>query len=156
MYADADLLNQEGGKLWDELASCIGWIRRNADVLEDVHWVGGNPWDGSEGDVYGWAAWNPRKCTLTLRNSDDTAKTLRASLREIFEIPEKKKGTVKLSSSFSDQRTLAALMDREVNIDAPLEITLEPLEVIVMEGICKGMGSAAGSKKESKRRKSGG
>ena len=155
VYADADLLNQEGGKLWDELASCIGWIRRNADVLEDVHWVGGNPWDGSEGDVYGWAAWNSRKCTLTLRNSDDSAKTLRASLREIFEIPNQKKGTVTLSSSFSDQRTLPVLMGRDINIDDTLEITLEPLEVIVMEGVCKGMGKAAGSKKKGKGRKSG-
>ena len=45
LYLDRDLMNAHGGVLWDELAKGIKWIRRNADVLDDVHWVGGNPWD---------------------------------------------------------------------------------------------------------------
>lgn len=45
VYADAVILNQNNGQLWDEFARCIAWIRRNADVLADTHWVGGNPWD---------------------------------------------------------------------------------------------------------------
>ena len=82
-------MSQENGKLWDELAACIKWARRNEDVLADIHWVGGNPWDHSagDGDIYGWAAWNPAKCTLTLRHSSDSEKTLTATLREILDVP---------------------------------------------------------------------
>ena len=45
MYKRQDLMNAKDGMLWDELAKGIKWIRRNADVLDDVHWVGGNPWN---------------------------------------------------------------------------------------------------------------
>ena len=63
---DRDLMNAKDGMLWDELATGIKWIRRNADVLDDVHWVGGNQWnkEANEGAVYGWAAWNKNKATL--------------------------------------------------------------------------------------------
>lgn len=40
LYVDLDLMNANGGVLWDELAKGIKWIRRNADVMDDVHWVG--------------------------------------------------------------------------------------------------------------------
>ena len=134
VYADSELLNQQNGMLWDELASCIAWIRRNADVLGDVHWVGGNPWDGKDGSIYGWAAWNPSKCTLTLRNSSASAKSLRTTLRQLFEIPKGNHGKIKLTSSFADQRKLPGLMDELLDVDAELEISMEPGEVIVMEG----------------------
>lgn len=39
LYVDRDLMSSNGGVLWDELAKGIKWIRRNADVLDDVHWV---------------------------------------------------------------------------------------------------------------------
>lgn len=135
LYVDNDLMSQKGGLLWDELASCIKWIRRNADVLADVHWVGGNPWNGSEGDIYGWAAWNDQKCTLTLRNSDDQEKTMQTTLREIMDIPSAWQGSIKLSGSFNDQRNIEGLMGADVDVDAPISITIKPFEVIVMEGI---------------------
>ena len=134
VYADAELLNQQNGMLWDELASCIAWIRRNADVLEDVHWVGGNPWDGNDGTTYGWAAWNSSKCTLTLRNSSASSKSLHTTLRQLFEIPKENHGKIRLTSSFADQRRLPGLMDELLDVDAQLEITMNPGEVIVMEG----------------------
>ncbi len=134
IYADGDLLDQAGGKLWDELAACIAWIRSNADVLEDVHWVGGNPWDGTKGCVYGWAAWNPRKCTLTLRNSDAAQQSLSTSLREIFEIPSSNKDEIILRSSFVDQRILSNIIGVPIDPDAQITLTLQPGEVIVMEG----------------------
>ena len=134
IYADAELLNQENGRLWDELAACIAWIRRNEDVLADVHWVGGNPWNGKDGAVYGWAAWNKKKCTLTLRNSSASPKTLRTTLRALFEVPAKMRGSITLRSSFADQRPLPGLIGQAVDVDAPVEITLQPMEVVVMEG----------------------
>ena len=57
VYADYALMNSiSNGKLWGDLAECIRWQQENADVLPDVHWVGGNPWDGSQANVYGWAS----------------------------------------------------------------------------------------------------
>lgn len=134
IYADADLLDQENGRLWDELAACIAWIRRHEDVLADVHWVGGNPWNGKDGDIYGWAAWNKNKCTLTLRNSSGATKTLRTTLRALFEVPEPLKGSITLSSSFADQRKLEGIEGTAVDIDREIELTLPSMEVLVLEG----------------------
>ena len=135
VYVDADLMDQENGRLWDELAECIKWARRNADVLADIHWVGGNPWNGKDGDIYGWAAWNKQKCTLTLRNSSDKEKTLHTTLRKVLDVPPSVKGSITLKSSFADQRAIPGLMDTAVDVDKEIDITLKPFEVIVMEGV---------------------
>lgn len=137
IYADSDLMNQAGGVLWDELANCISWARRNADVLADTHWVGGNPWDKNtrDGDIYGWASWNKGKCTLSLRNSSASQKTLRGTLRQILDIPPSCKGSVTLRSSFADQTHLP-IMDKPIDVDAPVGITLEPFDIVAMEGKC--------------------
>ena len=134
VYADADLLDQQRGRLWDELAACIAWIRRNEDVLPDVHWVGGNPWNGSDGDIYGWAAWNRKKCTLTLRNSSASPKKLRTTLRELFEVPQLLSGSIVLKSSYADQREQDGITNAEVDVDREIEFSLKPMEVLVLEG----------------------
>lgn len=146
LYVDQDLMSQENGKLWNELAECIKWSRRNEDVLADIHWVGGNPWDKekNDGDIYGWAAWNPSKCTLTLRNSSDSEKTLTASLRQILDVPPSvKKDKVKFRHSFKDQRNVPGLVGKGIDIDKTLKITLKPMEVIVLEGVCEAGSNAA-------------
>lgn len=137
LYLDSDLMAQENGRLWDELATCIAWLRRNDDVLADIHWVGGNPWDKNkmDGDIYGWASWNKQKCTFTLRNSSKHEKTLRSTLREILDVPPSVKGRVTLRSSFGGQTKLP-IMDKPINVDKPIEITLKPFDVVVMEGSC--------------------
>ena len=43
-------------------------------------------------------------------------------------------GSVILKSSVADQRVLKGIMDRKLNVDTEISITLDPLEVIVMEG----------------------
>ena len=137
LYVDADLMNQQDGVLWDELARNIEWIRRNEDVLADVHWVGGNPWDKEkkDGDIYGWASWNKSKCTLSLRNSSEYTKTLKGTLRQILDVPPTVKGTVTLRSSFDDQTRLP-VMDKAIDVDSPIEITLSPFDIVTMEGTC--------------------
>ncbi len=136
LYLDRDLLDAKNGMLWDELAKGVKWIRRNADVLDDVHWVGGNPWDKNtkEGDIYGWAAWNKNKATLALRNSSDKEKTLTATLRSILDIPAKVKGSITFKDSFGDQRPLNGFSNQSVDIDRELSFTLKPFEVFVFEG----------------------
>ncbi len=136
IYADHDLLAQKNGALWNELAACIAWVRRNADVLPDVHWVGGNPWNGSDGDIYGFAAWNKTKATLTLRNSSAKEKTLNTTLRRVLDVPKNVKGSVTFRNSFDDQRKLPGLTGSAVDVDADIAITLKPQEVIVLEGKC--------------------
>ncbi len=136
LYVDQDLMGQKDGMLWDELAKCIQWIRSNKDVLADIHWVGGNPWDRTrmDGDIYGWAAWNPAKCVLTLRNSSGKARTLTTTLREVLDVPPSVKGAVILRNSFSDQRPLPGITDTVVDVDTPVCFTLKPMEVFVWEG----------------------
>lgn len=138
LYVDRDLMNAHDGVLWDELAKGIKWIRRNADVLDDVHWVGGNPWnrDTREGSVYGWAAWNRDKATLALRNSSDQEKSLTATLRSILDIPRNVKGGITFKDSYDDQRALAleGFSGKPVDIDKELTFTLKPFEVLVYEG----------------------
>lgn len=137
VYVDSVLMAQENGRLWDELAQCIAWIRRNEDVLADTHWVGGNPWDKQkkDGDIYGWASWNKTKCTLSLRNSSAKTKTLKTTLREVLDVPPGVNGTVTLRSSFADQ-TVLPIMDTAIDVDTPIEITLAPFDVVAMEGKC--------------------
>ncbi len=159
LYVDQDLMSQENGKLWDELAACIKWTRRNADVLADIHWVGGNPWDRSagDGDIYGWAAWSPEKCTLTLRNSSDSEKTLSSTLREILDVPPMvRKDKVTFRSSFKDQRNIPGLVGGAIDVDEPISIILKPQEVIVLEGVCAAGGNAdEGAPDEADSKKSG-
>ncbi len=139
LYVDRDLMAQENGRLWDELAECIKWARRNEDVLPDIHWVGGTPWDtdANDGNVYGWAAWKPGKCTLTLRNSSASEKSLTSTLRRILDIPPSvTSDKVTFRNSFKNQRKISELIGHEVDIDQEITITMQPLEVIVMEGTC--------------------
>lgn len=136
LYVDYELMNQQDGRLWKELADCIRWIRKNEDVLADIHWVGGKPWNGKDGSIYGWAAWRPGKCTLTLRNSSDNPKTLKTTLRKLLDIPPHVNCNVKLRSAFADQRQLP-IVDKFISADAEIDIQMNPMEVIVMDGITR-------------------
>lgn len=140
IYADQDLLNQGKGELWDELATGIKWLRRNKDVLADTHWVGGNPWNGSDGDIYGWAAWNKSKSTLTLRNSSGAEKTLKTTLRKILDVPPGVRGKVQFRNSYPDQRELPGFTGKSLSYDEEISLTLKPFEVFVFEGKTEGKG----------------
>ena len=50
LYITHSLLSKED---WDMLAEAAQWARRNAEVLIDTHWIGG---DTRQLQVYGWAA----------------------------------------------------------------------------------------------------
>ena len=141
IYADRDLLNQKDGMLWDVLSENIKWLRSNADVLDDVHWVGGNPWnkETNEGSIYGWAAWNKLKCTLTLRNSSGKTQRYITSLREIFDVPPDFHGTISLSNSYKDQTNLSVLTSGPIDIDKPIAIEMKSMDVVVLEGNCRAL-----------------
>ena len=146
LYTDYKLMDNikdgqgNAGALWKDLSECMEWQERNADVLPDVHWVGGNPWDGSKVNVYGWAAWNGKKVTLTLRNPDVKERTLTTTLRKVFDIPSYIKTSISLSSSFVDQvlggnTGLRGVEENEaIDIDKNITFTLPASSVFVLEG----------------------
>lgn len=135
LYNDFELMNSiNGGALWKDLAECIAWQQRQADVLPDIHWVGGNPWDGKQANIYGWAAWNGKKSVLTLRNPATKEQTLRLTLREALDIPAYVKGTVTLQDAFQQGRISGLPTGQAVDIDRELELTLPGSSVFVYDG----------------------
>ena len=137
LYNDYDLMNSiNGGALWADLAECIAWQKRNADVLPDAHWVGGNPWNGTKAAVYGWAAWNGTKSTLALRNGANGAQTYKFTLRSALNIPAHVKGSIILRSAFGEQAALEGLAEgTAIDIDAELTVKLPGSSVYAFEGI---------------------
>lgn len=150
LYADYALMDEikdasgKAGALWKDLSDCMDWQNRNVDVLPDIHWVGGNPWDGSKVNVYGWAAWNGKKTTLTLRNPDVHERTLTTTLRKVFDIPEAFNTTITLNSSFDDQKIAVDGGLKGINVGEPIDIDQEitfqlpASSVFVFEGVDNG------------------
>ena len=137
LYADYELMNTVGdGKLWADLAECVAWQKKNADVLPDAHWVGGNPWTGSQQEVYGWASWNGAKATLALRNGANNAQTFTFTLREALEIPANIKGAIILNKSFNVQDALQGLTEgTAIDIDQQLTVTLPASSLFAFDGV---------------------
>ncbi len=137
LYNDYELMNSiNGGKLWEDLAECIAWQKKNADVLPDAHWVGGNPWNGSAQEVYGWASWNGAKATLALRNGGNSAQTYTFTLREALEIPANITGSIILTKSFNVQDALQGLTEGvAIDIDQQLTVTLPGSTVFAFDGV---------------------
>ena len=137
LYNDYELMNSiNGGKLWEDLAECIAWQKKNADVLPDAHWVGGNPWTGSAQEVYGWASWNGAKATLALRNGSNSQQTYTFTLRQALEIPANIKGAIILNKSFKVQDALQGLTEgTAIDIDQQLTVTLPGSSVYAFDGV---------------------
>ncbi len=137
LYNDYDLMDAvNGGALWADLAECIAWQERNADVLADAHWVGGNPWTGSKAEVYGWAAWNGKKSSLALRNGGNDAQEFKFTLRSALNIPANVEGSIILRSAFGDQAALEGLTEGvAIDIDTELTVTLPGSSIYGFEGI---------------------
>ncbi len=111
---------------WDDLAEAAKWSRANADTLVDTHWVGGSP---AYGEVYGWAAWSPKKGILTLRNPSAHAQQISLDPAKIFELPVDAAKKYKVVNPFKDQTVEAT------TLTAGQETTfkLRPFEVLVIE-----------------------
>ena len=137
LYNDYKLMNSiNNGKLWEDLAECIAWQKKNADVLPDAHWVGGNPWTGSQQQVYGWASWNGEKATLALRNGANNAQSYTFTLREALNIPANISGSIILNKSFKVQDALSGLTEGEaISIDEKLTVNLPASSVFAFDGV---------------------
>jgi hypothetical protein len=82
MYITHSLLSDSD---WDTLAEAAKWSRRNADILVDTHWIGGDP---AKLEVYGWASWSPRGGIVTLRNPHKIPHEFEIDVGAAFEVPE--------------------------------------------------------------------
>ena len=136
LYNDYELMNKiNKGALWKDLAECIDWQEANADVLPDIHWVGGHPWDGKKANIYGWAAWNGKKAVFTLRNPAAYEQTIKLTLRKALDIPAYVKTTITLNDGFS-QGVLGGLKVNEpIDMDKELTLTLPKSSVFVYNGV---------------------
>ena len=112
---------------WDTLAAAAKWTRANADTLVDAHWVGGDP---AALEVYGFAAWSPRKGLLTLRNPSSQPREFIFDPASVFELPVGAPLSYKLSSPKGD-----SLPADKVHVGKPVKITLAPFQVLVLEAI---------------------
>ncbi len=123
LYVTPTLLTTEN---WDDLAETARWSAANADVLRDTHWIGGNP---DRLDVYGWAAWSPRKGLLTLRNPSAKAQSIPIDVATAFELPgdASRRYTTRAPWHDAARETLALQAGRQH------EFTLAPYEVRVLE-----------------------
>ncbi len=123
LYLTPSLMTAEA---WDDVADAAKWAKRNADVLVDSHWVGGDP---LKAEIYGYASWNARKGTLMLRNPDDKPHSITLDIADAFELPNGAAQIYNLVSPYKDQRvqSLKAIAKRT------LTVTLEPFEVLAFD-----------------------
>ncbi|HVJ08429.1 MAG TPA: enterotoxin [Acidisarcina sp.] len=114
---------------WDALAEAAKWSRKNASVLVDTHWIGGDPrWLA----VYGWASWSPQKAILTLRNPDSKAQDFPLDIGSAFELPA---GAPRVYSARSPWAEDASQPSVELKAGVPHTFHLQPFQVLTLEAL---------------------
>jgi hypothetical protein len=126
LYVSPQLLTPA---MWDVLAEGARWSRRNADVLADVHWVGGDP---GRAEPYGFAAWSPRQGVLTLRNPGAAPATIAVDVGQVFELPPDVPRTYRLASPWKQPEAGAPVA---LQAGQPHVFNLAPFEVRVFDAI---------------------
>jgi hypothetical protein len=123
MYITPALMTQQN---WDDLAEAAKWSRANAETLVDTHWVGGRPDDHQ---VYGWAAWSPKKGILTLRNPTARAQEIKIDPAKVFELPAGAAQNYTIVNPFKDQTVSVG----RIHAGEETGFKLRPFEVLVVE-----------------------
>ena len=112
---------------WDDLAEAAKWSRANADVLQDTHWVGGDPAGLA---VYGWASWSPRKGILVLRNPSDREQSIAIKLQSAFELPAAAAQVYHAQSPWKDDAGRPAIV---LQANEAHEFHLAPFAVLTLD-----------------------
>jgi hypothetical protein len=123
LYLSPDILKAEQ---WDAIAEAVKWAKKNENILVDAHFIGGNP---KELEVYGFAAWQKNRGTLTFRNPKKESQKFTFDIGKVFELPKGAKKSYKLKSPYKDQR----IQKLESVTGTPLTIELKPFEVLVFD-----------------------
>jgi hypothetical protein len=133
LYISPKLMNTQK---WDDLAESAKWARKNAAILADSHWVGGDP---LKLEVYGFAAWKNNFGVLTLRNPSDKKQKVIFSLQEAFELPKEAWSEFDFKCPYPIKvvNGKATLPQRIYKFHTKsfyeISATLEPFEVLVFE-----------------------
>ena len=114
---------------WDVLAEAANWSRRNAEVLRDTHWVGGDP---GKLEVYGWAAWSPAKAILILRNPSNKRQSISIDVGEAFGLPAESPRRFLASSPWKQDRVATSM---SLAAGQKHTFLLEPFEVLTLEAL---------------------
>jgi hypothetical protein len=112
---------------WDTLAQAANWSRANAGVLRDTHWIGGDP---GRLDVYGWAAWSPKKSFITLRNPDDKPRLAILDAGRQLQLP---KGAARVFDASDVWHSGGNAVPKTLDADHPVTILLRPFEVLTLQ-----------------------
>jgi len=124
MYITPALLS---GENWNILAEAAKWSRRNASILSDTHWMGGDP---AALEVYGWASWSREKAIVTLRNPKDQPQSFDLDVQAAFELT----GDAPRRFSASSPWKLGSRADElELQAGTSRAIRLNPFEVLTLE-----------------------
>ncbi len=123
LYLSPELLTAEN---WDDLAAAAKWARANAEVLQDAHWIGGDP---AKLEPYGWAAWTPRLGVVTLRNPSAQPARFTLEPGAAFELPSGASRRFRVTPVFGAAPALAGPLEA----GRAVEIGLPPLAVLVLE-----------------------
>jgi hypothetical protein len=115
--------------MWDCLAEAAKWADENAHVLQDVHWIGGDP---AQEQIYGYAAWAPAKGVFSLRNPSPKSQTINIDVQKIFELPENSASNFQLSSAINKND---ALPEMKVQKGKSFTVVLAPFEVKVFDAV---------------------
>jgi hypothetical protein len=124
LYITPSLLSE---KNWDTLAEAAKWSRKNASVLKDTHWVGGDPnWLS----VYGWASWTPEKAILVLRNPSDKPQSIAINLANVLELPAAAPRRYSARSPWKADASEARL---NLGASVPHRFELAPFQVLTLD-----------------------
>lgn len=113
--------------IYDVIAEAGKWALSNEDIMEDTHWVGGNI---RNGEVYGYASWNRRGGTLSLRNPKTTSQSISLDIGKAFELPDGVAGvgrTYELRSPWKEDASKPALI---LVAGTPHTFALQGLETV--------------------------
>jgi hypothetical protein len=113
-------------KNWNVLSQAIQWARENAKTLVDVHWIGGDP---EKGEVYGYAAWSPKKGIISLRNPTGEIKHFHVDVEKILEIPKGYPNTYK----FRSPKFFTCYKADSFKYYKEFDVTLQPYELKILE-----------------------
>ena len=112
---------------WDALAEAAAWSRRNADVLADTHWVGGDPMALA---AYGHAAWRGGRGILSLRNPAAVPQSFTLDVGPAFELPDDAPRVYAARSPWASDRGQAPL---RLEAGLPHVFDLGPFQVLTLE-----------------------
>jgi len=124
MYITPSLLSKED---WDVLAESARWSRSNASVLQDTHWIGGDP---GKLEVYGWASWTPAKGIVTLRNPSDHEQEFLLDIGKAFELPAGAAQDYQAHSPWAADKNAAVI---PLHAGTAHKIVLQPFQVLILE-----------------------